>query len=241
MELAFFIGLLSALHCFGMCSGIVGSLVMSLHPDKRSNQIALLQYTLAYNSGRILSYSLAGVLMGLGGQVLITAIPEMGGTALRLLFLVTVILLGIYVGGWYPRLALIEKIGQPIWSRLQPIGIRYLPVKKVHHAFIFGIIWGWLPCGLVYYALLMAFSQNSVMNSALFMFAFGMGTFIPMLLAGLLAGRLATLQRSRRLKTINALLLILLGLAGLLMMIFPQVRHILPAHHDLMHFFPING
>lgn len=227
MELAFFIGLLSALHCFGMCGGVVGALTMSLAPKTRQDSFALLQYTLAYNVGRILSYCLAGVLVGLLGQTLITVIPAAGGMLLRLVFLIFVILLGFYIGGWLPKLALIEKLGQPIWKYLQPIGVKYLPVKKIHHAFMFGLIWGWLPCGLVYYALVMAFSQNGIVGSVVFMLAFGLGTLSPMLLAGVLAGRLTAIQRSKNLRQFNALALIIIGLVGLLMLLFPNITHYL--------------
>ena len=90
MELAFFIGLLSALHCFGMCGGVVGALTMSLRPETRQDTTALLQYTMAYNTGRILSYSLAGLVVGLVGQTVVTIIPDAGGLLLRPLFLVFV-------------------------------------------------------------------------------------------------------------------------------------------------------
>lgn len=225
MEIAFFIGLLSALHCFGMCGGIMGALTMGLHPDKRQDTTALLKFTLAYNIGRILSYSLAGIIVGFVGQTTVTLIPELGGMLLRPIFLIFVILLGFYVGGWLPKLALIEKLGQPIWKVLQPIGVKYLPIQKVRHAFLFGLIWGWLPCGLVYYALVMAFAQHGILESGLFMLAFGLGTFLPMLLAGVLVGKLVAIQRSKNLRTFNALVLILIGCIGLFMLLFPEIRN----------------
>jgi sulfite exporter TauE/SafE len=223
VELAFLIGLLSALHCFGMCGGIVGALTMSLHPDKRQGTISLLQYTLSYNLGRLLSYVLAGIIVGALGQAILSIIPDIGGMLLRPLLMVFVILLGFYIGGWLPRLSLIEKLGQPIWRILQPIGMKYLPVKKVHHAFIFGLIWGWLPCGLVYYALVMAFAQNGIIDSVLFMLFFGLGTLLPMLLAGVLAGKLVAIQKSKNIRKFNALALILIGVIGLLMLLLPEI------------------
>ena len=68
MLTAFLIGLFSALHCFGMCGGIVGALTMSLHPDIRARQDQLAFYNLAYNLGRILSYAVAGLMVGLLGR-----------------------------------------------------------------------------------------------------------------------------------------------------------------------------
>jgi len=62
MLLAFLIGLASSLHCFGMCGGLVGAMTMSLEPRIRQNTPQLGLYTLAYNTGRILSYVVAGFL-----------------------------------------------------------------------------------------------------------------------------------------------------------------------------------
>lgn len=225
MELAFFIGLLSALHCFGMCGGIVGALTMSLHPDKRQGYVCLLQYTLFYNLGRLLSYVIAGVVVGVLGQAILGIVPEFSGMLLRPLLMIFVILLGFYIGGWLPKLALIEKLGQPIWKVLQPIGIKYLPVKKLHHAFIFGLIWGWLPCGLVYYALVMAFAQNNIIDSVLFMLFFGLGTLSPMLFAGVLAAKLVSIRKSKNIRQFNAVALILIGIIGLFMLLFPKLTY----------------
>ena len=225
MKLAFFIGLLSSLHCFSMCGGVVGALTMSLHLDTRQKITTLFPYLLSYNVGRILSYSAAGLFAGLFGQSVITLMSETGGILLRLLFSFFVILLGLYIGGWFPKLALIEKLGQPLWQRLQPIGVKYLPVKTLQHAFMFGVIWGWLPCGLVYYALVMAFAQQGVVDAGLFMFAFGLGTMLPMLLAGLLTSKLVVLQRSSVFKQFNALVLIIIGAIGLWVILYPEIRH----------------
>ncbi len=69
MLVAFVVGLLSTIHCIGMCGGLVGAMTMSLNSDIRGHKLQLLQYTLAYNIGRIVSYVFAGILIGLLGQV----------------------------------------------------------------------------------------------------------------------------------------------------------------------------
>lgn len=225
MEIAFLIGLLSSLHCLGMCGGIAGALSMSLAAEKRNNFRSLFLYSSAYNIGRILSYMLAGSIVGLLGQSFINLTADIGFILLRSLLMIFVILLGLYVGGWLPHLAIIEKLGTPIWAKLQPIGLKFLPVKNLAQAFIFGFIWGWLPCGLVYYALLISFAQGSMIDSALFMFTFGMGTFLPMLYTGIFAGKLSSSLRSNTFKTFSSLLLIIMGMIGLLVTLYPNVRH----------------
>ncbi|MCK5725585.1 MAG: sulfite exporter TauE/SafE family protein [Thiotrichaceae bacterium] len=222
MTLAFFIGFISAFHCIGMCGGIIGALTLSLHPDKRSNILELSKYSIAYNLGRILSYCFAGLLVGIISEIIIELIPLSGGLVLHMLLNLFIIMLGLFIGGWLPQLALIEKLGQPIWQRLQPLGNRFLPVKELHHAFLFGLIWGWIPCGLAYYALSIALTQGGITESVLFMFAFGMGTFLPMLLTMLLAGSLSGYQHSKKLRNISAVIIILTGVIGLIMLLIPN-------------------
>ena len=65
------LGLLSSLHCMGMCGGIAGALTLSLPPDKRDNKKVLAHFSLAYNMGRILTYGLAGALAGSFGSGLL--------------------------------------------------------------------------------------------------------------------------------------------------------------------------
>jgi sulfite exporter TauE/SafE len=60
---AFIVGLLGSTHCIGMCGGIVGALDMGLRRPGRTN-VSMLGYHLAYNSGRIISYIVIGVLAG---------------------------------------------------------------------------------------------------------------------------------------------------------------------------------
>ena len=155
MLVAFLIGLLSSLHCFGMCGGLVGAMTMSLETNIRKTPAQLGFYTLAYNSGRILSYVAAGFLIGWFGQALRDFLmPESGIGILRLIASILIIAMGFYIAGWFPHFSRIEKIGTPLWKILQPIGQRLLPVKKPWQALLFGVVWGWLPCGLVYFVLL---------------------------------------------------------------------------------------
>lgn len=222
MILAFLIGFLSTFHCIGMCGGIIGALTMSLTPKKRASIVELSKFSFAYNTGRIISYSIAGLLIGIVSEVLIGFSPLNGGWILRLLLYIFTILLGLFIGGWLPQLAFIEKLGQPIWRVLQPLGSRFIPINKLHHAFLFGLIWGWLPCGLMYYALTIAFTQGSAVESTLFMLSFGLGTFFPMLLTMILAGRLSNYQQSKKLRQIGAAIIILTGIIGLIMLINPD-------------------
>jgi len=226
MTIPFLIGLLSAVHCFGMCGGIVGALTMSLQPEIRTRTSRLFYYSLAYNMGRLASYMAAGLLVGWLGNTLITLLaPQQGLPIMRIIAALIVIFLGLYLGGWFPRLAIIERMGTPVWKRLQPLGQRLLPVKSPYQAFLFGVIWGWLPCGLVYYALLLALSEGSAINAAIFMLMFGLGTLIPMLMASMLAGRLNHLRKSVIMQRVSGGLLILMGVVSLTLLYNPELLH----------------
>jgi sulfite exporter TauE/SafE len=232
MTIPFLIGLLSAVHCFGMCGGIVGALTMSLTPEIRSKNSQLFYYSLAYNFGRMTSYIIAGLLIGLLGETLVSLLaPEQGLSFLRFLAALIVILLGLYLGGWLPKLAFIERLGAPAWKKLQPVGQRLLPVNNPLQAFLFGVVWGWLPCGLVYYALLLSMAEGSALNGGIYMMMFGLGTLAPMLLASMLAGKLNHLFKSVIMKRISGGLLILMGLVSLILLYNPSILHSL-------HFMP---
>jgi len=235
MTIAFLIGLFSTLHCFGMCGGLVGAMTMSLTPAIRENTSTLGLYTLAYNTGRIVSYVFAGFLVGFFGQALRDLLmPEEGIAILRLIASLLIIAMGFYIAGWFPlfsqKFSKIEKIGTPLWKVLQPIGQRLLPVKNIWQAFLFGAVWGWLPCGLVYYVLLIAPAKDGALNSAFFMLAFGLGTLLPMMAAGFLTGRLAPLRQSQKIRYFSGAVLIIMGIISLLLATYPDAHHYLRFH-----------
>lgn len=226
MIVAFVVGLLSTIHCIGMCGGLVGAMTMSLSPDIRQNQLKLTLFTFAYNLGRIISYMIAGLLVGLLGQVFKDFImPEQGIGLLRLIASIMIIAMGFYIAGWFPQFSRIEKMGVPVWSLLQPLGQRLLPVDKIWKAYFFGMVWGWLPCGLVYYMLLMSPANDGAINSALFMLAFGLGTLIPMMSVGFLTGKITQFRNSKRIRHLSGILLIIMGIISLLLAIYPNVLH----------------
>ena len=204
----FLVGLLGGTHCIGMCGGIVGALSMgatsrpSLH--------------LAYNAGRILSYGVAGAIAGaLGGASL--ALSEQLPARLVLFVLANLMLvaLGLYLMGVTRALAFSERFGQKLWRHLQPLTRRYLPARTMAQAFPLGLLWGWLPCGLVYSALVTALSSGSAASGAALMLAFGLGTLPNLLLAGLLAVRLKAYAAKPVVRFVAGLLVLCFGLWGL--------------------------
>lgn len=221
LPLAFTVGLLSALHCAGMCGGIIGALSYGLPSAIRRNSALFSIYLLAYNSGRILSYTVAGALMGgLGGGLLQVLGPGQGHRWLQWAAAVIVIAIGLHISGLLPRLANVERIGVPLWRKLEPLSKRLMPVNTLTRALGYGLVWGWLPCGLVYTMLLSTASKTGSLQGALYMMAFGIGTLPVVLATGLLAGKLYRFAQTTHLKTIVGFAII--GL-GVLTLFYPQL------------------
>lgn len=209
---AFFIGLFSTLHCVGMCGGIIGALTFSLPERIRNNRWRLIPYVSAYNFGRISSYTVAGALAGGFGDQLVSLAPRNGHLALQLFASALMVGIGLYLAGWFPAFAKIEHLGKPIWKKLEPISQKLIPVKSPSHAFLFGIVWGWLPCGLVYTALIWSSTASSAKDGALLMLAFGAGTLPTVMIAGILTGWFVRLSRSTYIRPIVGLSVIVMAL-----------------------------
>lgn len=210
---AFAVGLLGGVHCIGMCGGIVGALSFGLPKTKLGPQLG---FQLAYNLGRILSYSLAGALAGGLGLLL----AEHSGLAqaqrgLLLIASLFMVLLGLYLGGWWPSLARLERLGLPLWRRLEPLGRGLLPLRSPLQALLLGGLWGWLPCGLVYSSLIWSLSAGGAAQGGLLMLAFGLGTLPNLLLMGLVAARLQGFLHRPWVRQLAGASVLLLGLANL--------------------------
>ena len=193
---AFVMGLLGSGHCAGMCGGIACSLTLSLPAPVRARPVRLLPFLAAYNVGRVASYGAAGALAGAVGLGLAAALPlaatHVVGFALSGAMLLAV---GAHVGGWWRPLDALERLGARPWRRIEPLGRRLVPARSPAHALALGALWGWLPCGLVYGALALAFASGSALEGALRMLAFGLGTVPMLVLVGSAAGWVGELAR----------------------------------------------
>ncbi len=225
---AFVMGLFSSLHCIGMCGSIIGTLTLSLKPEIRNNKATLLPYVFNYNFGRITSYTIAGLLIG-SAQALFT-IPfglDQGHRVLQLLSALLMAAAGFYIAGWFPRYAYIEKLGSKLWKKIEPYGRGLIPVSSRLQAFLFGMVWGWLPCGLVYAALALAATSGDVLRSGITMLAFGLGTLPSVLGVGIMTDILTKLSRMERAKQAIGLLLVLIALAAVFPWLYPmRLQHI---------------
>lgn len=207
----FLVGLLGGGHCIGMCGGVVSAVSMTL-PQQRPKWI----YLLAYNAGRISSYCVVGAIAGgLGSSALLASHLLPVQTGLYALASLMLILLGLYLAGFSQVLTQVERIGQRLWKTLQPYGKRFIPVQHPRQAFCLGLVWGWLPCGLVYSVVIAALASGSAMHGATLMLCFGLGTLPTLLTMGMAAVHLKDYLQRVWVRRASGLMVLGFGVMGL--------------------------
>lgn len=188
----FLLGFFGGGHCVGMCGGLSSAFALQLPPGlNRTGLIVLL------NLGRISSYVFIGLLVGAIGQIGISLDQTRWlQNGLYLSANLLLLFLGLYLAGISSLATRIESIGRPVWKRLNPLLNRLLPIQSVPACFGVGMLWGWLPCGLVYSASLYALGSGNALEGGLYMLAFALGTLPNLLAMGLFAAQLKNfLQR----------------------------------------------
>lgn len=229
----FLVGLLGGIHCAGMCGGIVSALGMlsrgtavaaseqplqfhrhARHPASHASRLASL---LAYNGGRITTYTALGALAGGVGSaawLLQTWLPVQQ-TAFVITNLV-LILMGLYIMGVRAIATRVEAAGAMLWRYVQPLAGKRLLGNGVFNALVAGGLWGLVPCGMVYGVLLSALSSGSAAKGAGLMLVFGLGTLPNLMLLGTSGQWLAAASRNRPVRLAVGMLIMLFGVLGLL-------------------------
>ena len=201
-------GLAGAGHCLAMCGGLAAAMGV--------NQNRLTVFV--YNLGRLTSYSLLGAIMG-GAIALLAPDTPYTTPVLRIFAATMMILLGLYLAGWWPILVKLESLGRPVWRKLQPFAAKLRGQHGLLPAYLAGMFWGWLPCGLVYSALSYAAVSGSAFSGAGYMALFALGTFPAMIGLGLISQHVAQLFRSQGVRTALGVMMLLYGLWSLLIVI----------------------
>jgi len=227
LSAALLAGLLGSAHCLGMCAGISGLFAVNTGVATLRSE---LPFAITYNLGRVLSYSLLGVIVGAFGSVIIKASPAIA-SGIRMLSGIVIILVGLKVAFDLRYLNAIERMGATLWSRIAPAARNLVPVTTLPRALGLGLIWGWLPCGLVYSVLLIAATSADATSGALIMIAFGIGTMPAMVMTGLGAAKLSQLMRRRGTRVGLGLLIVVLGVLTIAM---PVSAWLAPQAHQHM-------
>jgi sulfite exporter TauE/SafE len=207
---AIIVGLLGSSHCLGMCGGIVAALNMGVADGPSDKPRSLLIYQLSYNGGRISSYLLVGLLAGLlGAGLMQLGISPVAGKLVAAAFMIA---LGLYLANWWRGLAVLEKLGAKLWRHIQPLGKRLFPIRNPLQAYLLGLLWGWLPCGLVYAVVAWSLTTGNAYDGAMLMLGFGLGTLPAMLIAGNVFSFFTDWVKSPLLRTSAGIILIAFGL-----------------------------
>jgi len=180
---AFFIGLFGSIHCIGMC----GPLALAV-PSFQKHWWLIVIDKLLYNTGRIITYSFLGLLIGfIGRQLWLSGLQQ--GVSL--------------VTGLLIIMAGLSRLFKIRFSNNKFLSALLLPVNRTlnyalqHRAghLVIGLLNGFLPCGFVYLALAGAINTSSPSTAAQYMFWFGIGTFPLMLIATISSGFIGPIVR----------------------------------------------
>lgn len=168
---AFIFGLISSLHCVGMC----GPIAMML-PVDRNNQTKKVTQIITYHLGRVTSYASIGLIFGLLGSGFYLAGFQQQLSITIGILMIMVILIPKKIFANYnfskPIFGIVSRIKSNLGSQLKN--------KSYKSLFIIGLLNGFLPCGMVYVALFGAIAMQSATQGVLYMFLFGLGT-IPLM------------------------------------------------------------
>lgn len=215
---ALLLGLAGGAHCAGMCGGIVSALTLA--PGGRSRPFI---FALAYHAGRACSYAAAGALVGALGQAGLALRGTLGVQQVLFGFASLALLVtGAALAGYTPVLRRVETVGAALWRQIEPWSRPLLPATTPARAAVLGLLWGWLPCGMVYGALLLALATGSMAGGALTMLAFALGTLPSLLVVGLFARRTAQRPAGRKLRLLAGSVVAAVGIYGLVQLLRHQ-------------------
>lgn len=223
---ALLMGFLGSPHCMGMCGGIVAAFGISmsqLTPQKRALLVA------TYHTGRIISYMLLGVVATLFGEHVLAPFL-MGNELPRIIVGLAIVFASLLMLG-VPVLNRLEKMGLGLWQALAPIRQKVLPINSVPKALFAGMLWGLLPCGLVYGALGVAVSLSATSHMSgmgvLFMLVFGLGTVPMLVISGAALSWIQTKVKAFNLRKFSGVVMLV---SGLFVMLSPAAMHHLHGH-----------
>ena len=235
------LGLMGSGHCVAMCGGIISSLSVTTKSkfktqdenqipvnnieQKKNNWLAIFLYQV----GRISSYTIAGLIVGILGNLFGTSVENLTSEPLLKIFsALLIILMGLHISRIPVGAFNIERLGKYLWNVIKPYSRHFLPVDKPYKALFLGGVWGWLPCGLVYTSLGYAVATADSLSSATFMFSFGLGTLPSTLLISGISIEIKTLLNNLLVMRITGTIFVIFGVYMLINLIGNPSAHM---HH----------
>lgn len=202
---ALLIGFLGSVHCIAMCSPIT----LMLGGKQRTSQFVFRR--VSYNVGRILGYAILGTFAGVFGRAInLAGLQQWFSIGLG----VALLLLVLFFGSskvYNPSFQSLQKL--VIFLRTKFSGIYQSEIK--FKGLLIGLLNGFLPCGLVYMAIIGAITMDSIPNSMLYMIVFGLGTWPMMFFVAFASGVITNKSNAKLLRIVPVLIAILFIVRGL--------------------------
>ncbi len=197
----FIVGILTSIHCVGMCGGIMLTQSLSKNSiiNEKENKFKALKPSILYNAGRVTSYTIIGGIVGALGSVLSLSLNVKAG--LQIFAGLFMVIMGLNMTGF----SLFRKLNIKLpWSSCK---IKNKPKAP----FLVGMLNGLMPCGPLQTMQLYALGTGSAINGAISMFLFSLGTVPLMLIFGAVSGLLSKGYTKQLLK-FSGILVVVLGL-----------------------------
>ncbi|MBO0322988.1 sulfite exporter TauE/SafE family protein [Muricauda sp. CAU 1633] len=215
---ALVLGLLGSLHCLGMC----GPIAFMLPLDQANNVKKTAQLSI-YHLGRLLAYGVIGVLFGLLGKGLsLFGIQQKLSIGIGVLMIVLVLLPSKYMSGhklFSPIYSIIGKVKSKLGSELK---------KKTPDTFLtIGFLNGFLPCGLVYMALLGAIAMGNALEGGFYMMIFGLGT-VPLMSFVVYSKGMFSTSIKARIQKLIPVFVVIIGLLFIIRGLGLGIRYVSP-------------
>jgi len=208
-------GLAGSAHCFAMCGGMAGA--VGIRAQMAPAALPPAVHATLSQLGRVAGYAMVGAIAGALSQGTQWFLELAKAEALlRVAAGLLTLLIAVRLLWGRNFLAPLERAGQHVWRRLQPHAHRAARNPRWYGSLVLGLLWGWLPCGMVYSVLLLATTTGSPALGAATMACFGLGTLPAMLASSLLVTQMRQLIGGPLLRTASGLLLTGFGLWMLL-------------------------
>lgn len=203
---AFIFGLISSLHCIGMCGPI--AMMLPVDRDKPAKKVTQI---ITYHVGRLTAYGIIGLIFGLVGKGFFLAGIQQNLSIFIGIMIITVVLLPEKSFANYnfskPIFRIISKVKQQLGSQFKN--------KSYKSLFTIGLLNGFLPCGMVYVALFGSIAMQSASLGVLYMILFGLGT-VPMMSAVVYMNSFITLPIRNKIQKAIPYVAVLIGILFIL-------------------------
>lgn len=227
---ALILGIAASGHCLVMCGGI--SSALGLASARSPDDQPRMSLIVAYQVGRIVSYAIAGALVGGAvGSIVDWLDVDAVRRGLRALSAAALVAAALVAFGTLRDPG--SRVGQLMWRRIAPLGRRLVPVTSLARALGFGMVWGWMPCGFAYTVILIAALEQDALRAAATMLAFGMGTAPTMIALAYGARRAASLAAGGAARRVAGTVLLCSAAVTLLA---PQIVAAAPWLHPWMQY-----